>query len=115
MRCRLCGCCPLCRAVLLFGAVVWHQSCCEGVLCICAAGVLLTVQLFCAVPAVLCCVLCGVATAEVKELEEKGELEDGDPLNNFFKKIYGGVRIGVSLVFAIALGGSNILLSHGNT
>jgi hypothetical protein len=36
-------------------------------------------------------VLCGVITAEVKELEEKGELEDGDPLNNFFKKIYGGV------------------------
>jgi suppressor of G2 allele of SKP1 len=28
--------------------------------------------------------------AEVKELEEKCELEDGDPLNNFFKKIYGG-------------------------
>eukprot|EP00879_Flechtneria_rotunda_P009516 GHRR01009960.1.p1 GENE.GHRR01009960.1~~GHRR01009960.1.p1 ORF type:complete len:298 (+),score=146.14 GHRR01009960.1:507-1400(+) len=27
--------------------------------------------------------------AEVKQLEEKGELEDGDPLNNFFKKIFG--------------------------
>eukprot|EP00983_Pelagomonas_calceolata_P025296 793779-Pelagomonas_calceolata.AAC.3 len=26
--------------------------------------------------------------AEVKELEQKGELADGDPLNNFFKKIF---------------------------
>eukprot|EP00199_Chlamydomonas_sp_CCMP681_P002071 CAMPEP_0119102810 /NCGR_PEP_ID=MMETSP1180-20130426/1428_1 /TAXON_ID=3052 ORGANISM="Chlamydomonas cf sp, Strain CCMP681" /NCGR_SAMPLE_ID=MMETSP1180 /ASSEMBLY_ACC=CAM_ASM_000741 /LENGTH=398 /DNA_ID=CAMNT_0007087163 /DNA_START=27 /DNA_END=1223 /DNA_ORIENTATION=+ len=26
--------------------------------------------------------------AEVKELESKGELEDGDPLNSFFKKIF---------------------------
>jgi hypothetical protein len=29
--------------------------------------------------------------AEVKELEEKGELEDGDPLNGFFKKIFAQV------------------------
>lgn len=31
----------------------------------------------------------------MKELEEKGELEDGDPLNNFFKKIFAQVRRGV--------------------
>lgn len=27
-----------------------------------------------------------------QELEQKGELEDGDPLNNFFKKIFAQVR-----------------------
>jgi len=32
-----------------------------------------------------------VPAAEVKELEEKGELEDGDPLNGFFKKIFAQV------------------------
>lgn len=30
--------------------------------------------------------------SELKAMEEKGELEDGDPLNNFFKKIFGQVR-----------------------
>jgi hypothetical protein len=30
--------------------------------------------------------------AEVKELEEKGELDDADPLGAFFKKIFAGVR-----------------------
>lgn len=41
----------------------------------------------------LCCrvCVCVPAAAEVKELEEKGELEDGDPLNNFFKKIFSQV------------------------
>lgn len=34
------------------------------------------------------CCCCSVITAEVKQLEEKGELEDGDPLNSFFKKIF---------------------------
>jgi hypothetical protein len=28
----------------------------------------------------------------VKELEEKGELDDADPLGAFFKKIFAGVR-----------------------
>lgn len=36
-------------------------------------------------------VACVPVAAEVKELEEKGELEDGDPLNNFFKKIFSQV------------------------
>lgn len=27
-----------------------------------------------------------------QDLEQKGELEDGDPLNNFFKKIFSQVR-----------------------
>lgn len=31
----------------------------------------------------------------MKELEEKGELEDGDPLNGFFKKIFAQVGLGV--------------------
>lgn len=29
--------------------------------------------------------------AEVKQMEDKGELDEGDPLNNFFKKIFAGV------------------------
>lgn len=29
-------------------------------------------------------------------MEEKGELEDGDPLNGFFKKIFAQVGLGVS-------------------
>lgn len=51
-----------------------------------------------------CCVACAAVhlsvylplpAAEVKELEEKGELEDGDPLNGFFKKIFAQVGSGV--------------------
>jgi hypothetical protein len=32
-----------------------------------------------------------VIAAEVKELEEKGELDDADPLGAFFKKIFSQV------------------------
>lgn len=39
---------------------------------------------------------CAAHTAEVKQLEEKGELEDGDPLNSFFKKIFSQVCEGSS-------------------
>lgn len=31
------------------------------------------------------------APPHTQELESKGELEDGDPLNSFFKKIFAGV------------------------
>lgn len=30
--------------------------------------------------------------SSIKELEEKGELDEGDPLSGFFKKIFSGVR-----------------------
>eukprot|EP00882_Tetradesmus_deserticola_P025932 GHRQ01028522.1.p1 GENE.GHRQ01028522.1~~GHRQ01028522.1.p1 ORF type:complete len:128 (+),score=60.64 GHRQ01028522.1:335-718(+) len=39
-------------------------------------------------PARLYALLAHTATAEVKELEEKGELDDADPLGGFFKKIF---------------------------
>ncbi len=37
----------------------------------------------------VCCVRCA---AWLQELEQKGELDMGDPLNNFFKKIFSQVR-----------------------
>lgn len=37
---------------------------------------------------VVCTAWHRVACVRMQELEKKGELEDGDPLNNFFKKIF---------------------------
>jgi hypothetical protein len=45
----------------------------------------------------------------VKELEEKGELEDGDPLNNFFKKIFSQVQGSAALFLTDTGLGSKIL------
>jgi hypothetical protein len=45
-------------------------------------------------PAWLLVFCCFAAAAEVKELEEKGELDDADPLGAFFKKIFSQVGSG---------------------